>query len=390
MLDQYHPTLRSIRDGRAILQAGATPSDQQGKLDEDSFDLMRASGGTKLLQAKDIGGYEAHPVDFVNWVMEVATHQPSAGWIAGVVGVHPWEISIMDPRLQEEIFGEDPDTWTASPYAPLGKATPVDGGYLLTGEWPYSTGTDYCDWVIIGGRVIRDEGPPDFRHFILPRGDYEIVEDSWNVMGLKGTGSKNVRCFEAFVPEYRTMEQPKVTEGIYADERRPGVPLYGMMFGIMFPAAIAASTLGIARCYLNAQREYMKTRVSVMGHVAKADPTYIQAYSVAEADLEAGECHLKQMLCDLYDYTSTGAKISPEQRLKFRRNQARASDRVFESLAPLARLAGSAGIQEANGLERLWRDMQTSITHVCNVPETVYFSWGVQSFGGDIPPGTMY
>ena len=133
MLDQFHPTLRAIRDGQTILQAGAIPSDQQGKLDQASFDLMRASGGTRLLQAKDLGGFEAHPVDFVNWVMEVATHQPSAGWIAGVVGVHPWEISFMDPKLQEEIFGDDPDTWTASPYAPLGKATPVDGGYLLTG-----------------------------------------------------------------------------------------------------------------------------------------------------------------------------------------------------------------------------------------------------------------
>ena len=177
---------------------------------------------------------------------------------------------------------------------------------------------------------------------------------------------------------------------MYAQERRPGVPLYAMMFGIMFPTAIAASTLGIARCYLNAQRDYMATRVSVMGHAAKTDPTYIQAYSVAEADLEAGECHLKQMLCELYDYASSGQKISPEQRLKFRRNQARASDRVFGSLSLLARLAGSAGIQEANGLERIWRDMQTSITHVCNVPETMYFAWGVREFGGDIPVGTMY
>ena len=88
-----------------------------------------------------------------------------------------------------------------------------------------------------------------------------------------------MRCVNAFVPEYRTLEQAKVNEGVYASERRPNVPLYGMMFGVMFPAAIAASTLGIARCYLNAQREYMSTRVSVTGQVAKSDPTYIQAYA---------------------------------------------------------------------------------------------------------------
>ena len=391
MSEALHQTTQTIADGQAILAHGALIGDREGQLDTATFELLRASGGTRLLQAKDLGGFEAHPVDFVNWVMEVATYQPSAGWVAGVVGVHPWEISFMDPTLQGEIFGEDPDTWTASPYAPFGQATPVDGGFLLTGDWPYSTGTDFCDWVIIGGRVVREEpGPPDFRHFVLPRSDYEIVADSWNVMGLKGTGSKNVRCVNAFVPEYRTLEQAKVNEGVYASERRPNVPLYGMMFGVMFPAAIAASTLGIARCYLNAQREYMSTRVSVTGQVAKSDPTYIQAYAVAEADLEAGESHLKQMLCDLFDHVSRGGSITPEQRLRFRRNQTRASDRVFESLAPLARLAGSAGIQEENGLERRWRDLQASITHICNIPETIYYAWGAQSFGADVPPGTMY
>ena len=134
----------------------------------------------------------------------------------------------------------------------------------------------------------------------------------------------------------------------------------------------------------------MSTRVSVTGQVAKSDPTYIQAYAVAEADLEAGESHLKQMLCDLFDHVSRAGSITPEQRLRFRRNQTRASDRVFESLAPLARLAGSAGIQEENGLERRWRDLQASITHICNIPETIYYAWGAQSFGADVPPGTMY
>ena len=144
MSEALHQTTQMIADGQAILEHGALIGDREGQLDTATFELLRASGGTRLLQAKDLGGFEAHPVDFVNWVMEVATHQPSAGWVAGVVGVHPWEISFMDPTLQGEIFGEDPDTWTASPYAPFGQATPVDGGFLLTGDWPYSTGTDFA------------------------------------------------------------------------------------------------------------------------------------------------------------------------------------------------------------------------------------------------------
>ena len=189
--------------------------------------VLRDSGGFRLLLAKDLGGEEAHPVEFVDWVIAVGAEQPSAGWIAGVVGVHPWEISFMDPRVQQEIYGADPDTWVASPYAPFGRARPVEGGFLFSGDWPYSTGTDYSDWVILGGLVEPPDGEkspvPDVRHFVLPRGDYEIVEDSWNVMGLKGTGSKNVRMQDAFVPDYRVYEAIKVTEGVYASERRPEI-----------------------------------------------------------------------------------------------------------------------------------------------------------------------
>jgi alkylation response protein AidB-like acyl-CoA dehydrogenase len=228
------------------------------------------------------------------------------------------------------------------------------------------------------------------RHFVLPRGDYEIVDDSWQVMGLKGTGSKNVRMHDVFVPDYRVSEARKVSEGIYADERRPGRPLYGMMFGIMFPAAIAAGTLGIARGLLRAQRAYMEERVSVSGAVAKTDPGHLAALAVAEADLEAGVLHLKHMLAELYEQVSAGRSITVQQRLWFRRNQVRATDRVFESIAPLARLAGSAGVHEANGLERWWRDLQTGITHICNVRDPAYVGWGLESFGGKVPPGTLY
>jgi 3-hydroxy-9,10-secoandrosta-1,3,5(10)-triene-9,17-dione monooxygenase len=376
------------------LREDALPGDHCGNLTARTAQVLRDSGGFRLLLAKDLGGDEAHPVDFVDWVIAVGAEQPSAGWIAGVVGVHPWEISFMDPRVQQEIYGADPDTWVASPYAPFGRATPVEGGYLFSGDWPYSTGTDYCDWVILGGIVQPSGGEPspvpDVRHFVLPRGDYEIVEESWNVMGLKGTGSKNVRMEGVFVPDYRVYEAPKVTEGVYAAKWRPDNPLYAMMFGVMFPAAIAAGTLGIAKGALRAQQAYMAERVSVMGNVAKTDPAYLSALAVAEADLEASELQLRHMLNELFEYTSAGHEITPAQRLRFRRNQVRATDRVFHSYAPLARMAGSAGIQEKTGLERWWRDLQTAISHIANVEDNAYVSWGLHNFGGDIPPTALY
>lgn len=380
--------------GDALHVDGIT-GDQQGCLTDRTVGILKESGGFRLLLARDLGGDEAHPNEFLDWVMATGAQQASAGWVAGVVGVHPWEFSFLHPRLQQDVYGRDPDTLTASPYAPFGVARAVDGGFLLTGEWPYSTGTDYCDWVILGGRVepaqpAATPSRPEIRHFVLPKGDYDIVPDSWNVLGLKGTGSKNVRMRDVFVPEYRTADAFKATQGLYAQERRPGSPLYHLYFGCMFSAAICAATLGIAEGLLRAQRRYMDQRVSITGSVARSDPVYLAALAVAESDFDASRCHFRDQMDVLYRHVCGGHEVSLEQRLRFRRDQVRATDRVFESVAPLARLAGSAGIQEVNELERWWRDLQTAITHVCNLREGIYTGWGLHQFGGELPSGGLY
>ena len=148
-----HEVVEKVHKAADVLTEEAVPSDEIGRLTDRTAATLRETGLVRLLQPTEYSGYEAHPNDFLEAVMAVGAASPSAGWVAGVVGVHPWEIAMMDPRLQEEIWGTDPDTWTASPYAPMGRATPVDGGFLFTGRWPYSTGTDHADWVILGGFV---------------------------------------------------------------------------------------------------------------------------------------------------------------------------------------------------------------------------------------------
>ncbi|MGD8832217.1 MAG: hypothetical protein PVF57_16545, partial [Pseudomonadales bacterium] len=155
--------IQLIEDSAEVLRGDGPCGDLQANLTDRTVQLLKASGGFRLLLAKDLGGEEAHPNEFLDWVIATGAHQPSAGWVAGVVGVHPWEISFMDPKLQAEVYGDDPDTLTASPYAPFGRARPVEGGFLLSGDWPYSTGTDFCAWVILGGMVTDADGN-------LPRG----------------------------------------------------------------------------------------------------------------------------------------------------------------------------------------------------------------------------
>ena len=386
-----HEATRYILDHADELRAEADPSDELGRITDRTVEILRASGGMKLLQAKDSGGHEAHPNDFMDWVMAVGTNHPSAGWIAGVVGIHPWEIAIADPRLQKEVYGDDPETWIASPYAPFGRAKPVDGGYLFTGQWPYSTGTDHSDWVILGGMVVGEDGqatmPPDIRHFVIPRKDYEIVEDSWNVLGLKGTGSKDVRMTDVFVPEYRVVDAMKMSNGGYED-RQPGKTLYKLKFPVVFSAAINSGTLGIAIGALDTYRSYMEQRVSADGRVAKNDPIQLNVYAEASADVAASRLVLLNDMKELFDHVEKGGDVTWTQRLTIRRNGVRAVHRAVDAVDRLYKMSGAQGIHERHPNERYWRDMQSGLVHICNVSEAISVEWATNDLGGEpsVPP----
>ena len=100
-----HEVLENISKSAKVLTDESQPSDELGRLTDAMASTLRDTGLVRLLQPVEFGGYEAHPNDFLEAVMAVGVASPSAGWVAGVVGVHPWEIALMDPRLQEEIWG---------------------------------------------------------------------------------------------------------------------------------------------------------------------------------------------------------------------------------------------------------------------------------------------
>lgn len=388
-----HTAVEYIHEHAQTLREQHAPSDECGYLTEPARAVLEKSGGIRLLQAKSHGGCEADPRDFFEWARAVGRYNPSAGWIAGVVGVHPWEVALLDEKVQDEIYGDNPDTWVASPYAPQGRAVREGDGFRFSGQWQYSTGTDHCGWIVLGGLVVDEDGNPgkipEVRHFFMPRGDYEIVEDSWHVMGLSGTGSKDIRVDGAFVPEYRTVLHRALAEGEYA-ERQGNSPLYHIPFGCIFSGAIASATFGIAAGAIEQYREYLQTRVSVAGVVGKTDPYQQEALAEVEADLAAGITHVDVMIAQWLQQLESGTPITQAQRLEFRRNQVRAVQRVLFGVDKLMSRAGSAAVWSTRPLERYWRDLRTGGTHICDAADTIYGAWASHSFGAEAPPAVMY
>ena len=116
-----------ITDIADQMREQAWEAEKIGQLTDQTVKAMKSAGSIRLLQPAEFNGFEVHPREFAETVMATATLDPSAGWINGVVGVHPYQLAYADPRVAEEIWADDTDTWIASPYAPQGVAVPTDG-----------------------------------------------------------------------------------------------------------------------------------------------------------------------------------------------------------------------------------------------------------------------
>ena len=374
------------------MRGQAEEAEKIGKLTDETVKTMKQLGNIRLLQPKKHGGMEVHPREFAETVMATAALDPSAGWINGVVGVHPYQLAYADPRVGAEIWADDVDTWVASPYAPQGVAKPVDGGYIFNGRWQFSSGTDHCDWIFLGAMIGDAEGkplmPPQMLHMILPRKDYEIVEDSWDVVGLRGTGSKDVIVKDAFVPSYRTMDAMKVMDGTAQREAGMTETLYLMPWSTMFPLGISSATIGIAEGALAAALDYQRSRVNSSGVAVKDDPSVMYANGEAAADINAARQELLTNADRIYDMVDAGKDVSFEDRAAGRRTQVRAVWRAVSAVDEIFARCGGNGTRMDKPLQRYWRDVHVGQAHAIHVPGTVYHASALSSLGVD-PQGPL-
>ncbi|MGU3585350.1 hydroxylase [Rhodococcus sp. C26F] len=372
-----------------FFESQAEESDKIGHLTEPTHKTLREVGIVRALQPKDFGGSELHPREFFEAVLAVGSRYASAGWVSSVVGVHSFELAQGTRQVQEEIWGEDPDTWVASPYAPIGRARRTEGGWIFSGRWPFSSGTDLCDWVVLGGMLTDDDGnvrPDGLRHFIIPRKDYTILHDSWDVVGLKGTGSKDVVIDGAFVPDHRLIDPEDLGSGAAARQAGRGdVALYRMPFHSMFSGAITAGTLAAAEGALAHWINYTRTRVSARGVTAATDPRQLHALGEAASDLQASRIQFLADIDRLYEVAQSGKPIDIALRAEVRRNQARVSRRAGAAVDKLVSHAGGSAMRMDNPIQRFWRDMHIALGHGANVAEPIYEAAGTVTFGGEPP-----
>ncbi|MBW0270308.1 monooxygenase [Nocardia sp. MH4] len=364
------------------LRERAQEAEDLRRIPDESMKALQETGFFRLLQPKQWGGHAADPVVFYDTVRKIASACGSTGWVAGIIGVHNWHLALFDQQAQQDVWGEDTDVRISSSYAPMGAGQAVDGGYIVRGSWAWSSGSDHATWAVLGGPVIKNGKPVDFGSFLIPRSDYRI-DDVWNVVGLRGTGSNTVVVEDVFVPSHRFLSFRAMSEG-----RAPGLEqntdaVFKMPWGTIHPTTISTPIVGMGYGAYEAHVEHQgkRVRAAFAGENAKDDPFAKVRVAEAASDIDAAWRQLSGNVAEEYALLQAGQEVPFDLRVRARRDQVRATGRVIASIDKLFESSGATALANGTPLQRFWRDAHAGRVHAANDPERAYVMYGTHEFG---------
>jgi alkylation response protein AidB-like acyl-CoA dehydrogenase len=334
--------------------AAAAEIDERGEIPARLLAQLRDAGAYQLLTPTELGGFEVPLTSVLAVYEELGRLDASVAWIVwngnwGFVG------ALLDPAGASQIWaGTEPGPVFANSGSP-GAAVPAAGGYLLSGEWRLVSGINAADWVVVlavvieGGAPRRTEaGLPDVRLFAVPA-DQVTVAKTWNVSGMRATGSDDIRMDGGFVPEELAAR--------FDVPARIDRPLYrGFVPALVLPGC-SAIVLGIAAAAVEEVVRLAATKASLGG------PRAYAAIAEAEADLRAARLLLLAAAETLQAAGDAGSAVTAGQRAALRAAMSHAARVSRRVLVSMYELGSSSALYTGNALERQFRDGMVALQH---------------------------
>ena len=365
--------LERARAMRPTLLAGQGRCEAEGRVPQDVNDALVEAGFYRIVQPRRFGGYEFDVPTFYRVMMEISRGCPETGWVLTLTAGHPMLLASFPERAQAEAYGADGEFRCPASFSPPGEARPVDGGYLISGGWVSASGIDIGTHFI--GMAIappeKDGDPPSPIQMILDRDQFEIVDD-WKVMGMQGTGSKQVRARDAFVPGYRTVASMGSVRGSQAipTARLYDNPMYQGRIQPFLIGEAAAVAVGAARGALDLYEQSLKGKRSMFPpHLERGeDPEYQRHYGTALALIATAESALVRAGEEFMDYAteaaSGGAAFDEERELRLTLIEQQCVRLAWEAMEVIFRTAGtSASAKQGAAIGRIFRNMAVINTH---------------------------
>src|SRR5215207_5741942 len=326
------------------IKARAHTTEKAGRVPEENITALRNIGYFDIVKPAMFGGYE-HDFDvLVELNIELAKSCASTAWVGGLLAAHQWLIAGFSEAAQRDVWAGNPDAVACGSYAPAAKAIEVEGGYRLTGRWSFASGCDNAQWslcaALLPSKTESGQFAPAF--LLVPASDY-VIDDTWNVVGLSGTGSKTLVLSDVFVPVHRLLSFADTTSGM-----TPGAALYANN-----PTFAIPMLSNIPSC-------------------------------LASAAVGAAAAAREVLLRDLRDRAATvrgGTPVSIDDRIVSRRGQAFSVALAIRATEALNASTGGLGLDLSNPVQRAWRDANAVGRHISMNWDAVGTMYGQLALG---------
>jgi alkylation response protein AidB-like acyl-CoA dehydrogenase len=369
-----------------IEEARRIPDDVAERLfDTRLFDLMRPSR---------FGGFGVSPRFAWDATYHVAKGCSSCAWLAGLTSANIIMLGKFSAEAQQELFAPG-----VSPIVPMltggvgqdVRITPADGGIVLSGRWRYASGVDISDWLGLLINIPGDTDAPAPHVVLVPKSEFTIDHQSWRVMGMRGTGSKNITLEKTFVPSHRFMSWAELQAGKKHPTCPNTEPVYDFPLNTANAMSVLAPTLGVASACSEESIKIIRARVSSGNQQAQINDKIAQVDAGTNA---ATMNFLREFLLTetaaIEERILQSGTLTLEERGLSRTKVAIASRQALTSAQRLFAALGGSILPEGTRIERLFRDIHAMSSHFLLQPEPIAEAYGRLLLGLELSPGARF
>ena len=385
-------TLAEARGRAAALgeyvQARAAQGEELRRLPDETIEQFVSSDLMRMNQARRWGGSELGAEAVIELVSAVAEGDGASGWVFGLFASHFWLGSLFSLPAQQDMWGEDPSALMSSSFvADQSACEQVADGYRVSGRWPFSSGSDFGAWAMVGIAVgPPDGGSPISRWCLVPRSEYR-VEDTWRTCALRGTGSNTIVIKDAFVPEYRTVDPNALMSGVAPGAQANPSALFRLPLAMAFSSYLAAVAAGVAARAVNEFVEHAQRKVDqYVGRLALAD-SMINHIGQVSSYAEAGQGLMCHRAREVDAILTEGRAPTKAEWLACNRDYAAGVRLCVDAVDLSMRVSGAGGLFTHHSAQQCWRDVHGVAAHRAFNPDKNHGSWGRHLLGLPQPPG---
>ena len=349
------------------LRDRASKTEELRRLPPETERDLHDAGLFRIVQPRRVGGSELDYVALVDCADVLGQADASVAWNFANLASHHWMLGMFDRQAQDAVWDKDVNALIASSFIfPAGRARKVDGGYVLSGHWAFSSGVESCDWNMLAGVVASEDDADgiEYRIFLLNRSEYKI-SDIWNATGLCGTGSNDVRVADTFVAEKMTVAVSDLTGGPTPGSAANPSPLYALPVFSLFPYVLSGVGLGNAQACLNDYVEFARHRASTYNRAKLSDLQTTQIkIAEASAKIDAARLVMRTNCIDAMADARRGDVPDLAGKTRLRRDGAFSVNLCTEAVSLLFAASGARSLFTSGALQRQFRDAHAVNSHL--------------------------